>query len=206
MEASASVASRRVNQRVTNLVCVCQVTQVMLGLMVMSYSIPLHFTEVTEVVSLGVPWWSGLTVSVCMRLLCYLLGNRSAYERKQLLSWTLHIVLKCLSVLTDFPFPACVFGCMYVYVFVRSQFIAAGTVAIILDKYSTMKTVSEQTHTNMSEVFITAPENNITVCLCSSCSCPGGSWWNKTTSHEMLKCCVSLNHTRVVIIINSITS
>ncbi|XP_044042056.1 transmembrane protein 176 isoform X2 [Siniperca chuatsi] len=37
------------------------VSQVMLGLMVMSYSIPLHFTEVTEVVSLGVPWWSGLT-------------------------------------------------------------------------------------------------------------------------------------------------
>uniref|UniRef100_H3DKA6 Transmembrane protein 176 n=1 Tax=Tetraodon nigroviridis TaxID=99883 RepID=H3DKA6_TETNG len=37
------------------------VTQLMLGLMVMSYSIPLHFTEVTEVVSLLVPWWSGLT-------------------------------------------------------------------------------------------------------------------------------------------------
>lgn len=37
------------------------VSQVMLGLMVMSYSIPLHLTKVTEVVSLGVPWWSGLT-------------------------------------------------------------------------------------------------------------------------------------------------
>ncbi|CAJ1053260.1 transmembrane protein 176 [Xyrichtys novacula] len=37
------------------------VSQVMLGLMVMSYSIPLLFTEVTEVVLLGVPWWSGLT-------------------------------------------------------------------------------------------------------------------------------------------------
>lgn len=36
------------------------VSQVMLGLMVISYSIPLHFTEVTEVVSLRVPWWSGL--------------------------------------------------------------------------------------------------------------------------------------------------
>ncbi|XP_041640925.1 transmembrane protein 176 [Cheilinus undulatus] len=36
------------------------VSQVMLGLMVMSYSIPLHCTEVTEVVVLGVPWWSGL--------------------------------------------------------------------------------------------------------------------------------------------------
>ncbi|KAJ4926926.1 hypothetical protein JOQ06_014668 [Pogonophryne albipinna] len=37
------------------------VSQVMLGLMVVSYSIPLLFTEVTEVVLLGVPWWSGLT-------------------------------------------------------------------------------------------------------------------------------------------------
>ncbi|XP_035033726.2 transmembrane protein 176 [Hippoglossus stenolepis] len=36
------------------------VSQVMLGLMVMSYSIPLHVTEFTEVVTLGVPWWSGL--------------------------------------------------------------------------------------------------------------------------------------------------
>ncbi|XP_072239787.1 transmembrane protein 176 isoform X2 [Leuresthes tenuis] len=36
------------------------VSQVMLGLMVMSYSIPLHFTELTDVVALGVPWWSGL--------------------------------------------------------------------------------------------------------------------------------------------------
>ncbi|XP_029000074.1 transmembrane protein 176 [Betta splendens] len=36
------------------------VSQVMLGLMVMSYSIPLHFTQSTEVVILGVPWWSGL--------------------------------------------------------------------------------------------------------------------------------------------------
>ncbi|XP_071378919.1 transmembrane protein 176 [Centroberyx affinis] len=37
------------------------VSQVMLGLMVMSYSIPLLFTELTEVVNLGVPWWSGLS-------------------------------------------------------------------------------------------------------------------------------------------------
>ncbi|XP_054460418.1 transmembrane protein 176 [Anoplopoma fimbria] len=37
------------------------VSQVMLGLMVMSYSIPLHLTHITEVVNLGVPWWSGLT-------------------------------------------------------------------------------------------------------------------------------------------------
>ncbi|XP_028261932.1 transmembrane protein 176 [Parambassis ranga] len=36
------------------------VSQMMLGLMVMSYSIPLHFTELTEVITLGVPWWSGL--------------------------------------------------------------------------------------------------------------------------------------------------
>ncbi|XP_074543823.1 transmembrane protein 176 isoform X2 [Halichoeres trimaculatus] len=37
------------------------VSQVMLGLMVICYSIPLHLTEVTEVILLGVPWWSGLT-------------------------------------------------------------------------------------------------------------------------------------------------
>ncbi|XP_026159692.1 transmembrane protein 176 isoform X2 [Mastacembelus armatus] len=36
------------------------VSQLMLGLMIMFYSIPLHFTELTEVVSLRVPWWSGL--------------------------------------------------------------------------------------------------------------------------------------------------
>ncbi|KAM9315021.1 transmembrane protein 176 [Pholidichthys leucotaenia] len=37
------------------------VSQVMLGLMVMSYSIPLHcIPQTTEVVNLGVPWWSGL--------------------------------------------------------------------------------------------------------------------------------------------------
>ncbi|XP_008315995.1 transmembrane protein 176 isoform X2 [Cynoglossus semilaevis] len=36
------------------------VSQVMMGIMVMSYSIPLHVTEFTEVVTLGVPWWSGL--------------------------------------------------------------------------------------------------------------------------------------------------
>ncbi|XP_061844332.1 transmembrane protein 176 [Nerophis lumbriciformis] len=35
-------------------------SQIMLGLMIMSYSIPLHFTEFTQVVFLGVPWWSGL--------------------------------------------------------------------------------------------------------------------------------------------------
>ncbi|XP_053186495.1 transmembrane protein 176 [Scomber japonicus] len=42
------------------------VSQVMLGLMIMSYSIPLHFTEFTEVVILGVPWWSGLTLQTCL--------------------------------------------------------------------------------------------------------------------------------------------
>ncbi|XP_068176849.1 transmembrane protein 176 [Antennarius striatus] len=40
------------------------VSQVMLGLMVMSYSIPLHVTDATEVVTLGVPWWTGLTFIV----------------------------------------------------------------------------------------------------------------------------------------------
>lgn len=41
-----------------------QVSQVMMGIMVMSYSIPLHVTEFTEVVTLGVPWWSGLMVRI----------------------------------------------------------------------------------------------------------------------------------------------
>nr|XP_049577362.1 uncharacterized protein LOC125969396 isoform X10 [Syngnathus scovelli] len=36
------------------------VSQVVLGLMIMSYAIPLHFINHTEVVYLGVPWWSGL--------------------------------------------------------------------------------------------------------------------------------------------------
>lgn len=41
------------------------VSQVMLGLMIISYSIPLHLRpssiiEYTEVIKLGVPWWSGL--------------------------------------------------------------------------------------------------------------------------------------------------
>ncbi|XP_037546560.1 transmembrane protein 176 [Nematolebias whitei] len=36
------------------------VSQVMLGLMIISYSIPLHFTELSDVISLGVPWWTGL--------------------------------------------------------------------------------------------------------------------------------------------------
>uniref|UniRef100_A0A8C8CQ06 Membrane-spanning 4-domains subfamily A member 12 n=1 Tax=Oncorhynchus tshawytscha TaxID=74940 RepID=A0A8C8CQ06_ONCTS len=34
---------------------------IMIGLMVMSYSIPLLSTEFTEVVTFGVPWWSGLS-------------------------------------------------------------------------------------------------------------------------------------------------
>ncbi|XP_007574685.1 transmembrane protein 176 [Poecilia formosa] len=36
-------------------------SQVMLGLMVMTYSLPLHFIEHTHVVNFGVPWWTGLT-------------------------------------------------------------------------------------------------------------------------------------------------
>ncbi|KAF3687064.1 Membrane-spanning 4-domains subfamily A member 12 [Channa argus] len=36
------------------------VSQVMLGLLVISYSIPLHLTEATEVIVLGVPWWTAL--------------------------------------------------------------------------------------------------------------------------------------------------
>ena len=40
-----------------------QVSQVMLGVIVISYSIPLLFTEFTECVNFGVPWWSGLSVT-----------------------------------------------------------------------------------------------------------------------------------------------
>lgn len=40
------------------------VSQLMLGLMIILYSIPLHLTEHTEVVTLGVPWWSGITFVV----------------------------------------------------------------------------------------------------------------------------------------------
>lgn len=36
-------------------------SQLMLGLMIITYSIPLHLAEHTEVVWMGVPWWSGLT-------------------------------------------------------------------------------------------------------------------------------------------------
>lgn len=50
----------------TKFICVClrllQVSQVMVGLMVMSYSIPLCYAEITEVVGVAVPWWSGITV------------------------------------------------------------------------------------------------------------------------------------------------
>lgn len=37
------------------------VSQVMLGVIVMSYSVPLLRTEFTEVVNFAVPWWSGLS-------------------------------------------------------------------------------------------------------------------------------------------------
>lgn len=40
------------------------VSQLMLGLMIIMYSIPLHLAEHTEVVQTGVPWWSGLTFVV----------------------------------------------------------------------------------------------------------------------------------------------
>ncbi|XP_018593751.1 transmembrane protein 176 [Scleropages formosus] len=36
------------------------ISQVMVGLMVMSYSLPLLFTNFTQVVTFGVPWWSGI--------------------------------------------------------------------------------------------------------------------------------------------------
>ncbi|XP_024115685.1 transmembrane protein 176 isoform X1 [Oryzias melastigma] len=37
------------------------VSQVILGLMVMLYSIPLHLTQETQVVTFAVPWWCGIT-------------------------------------------------------------------------------------------------------------------------------------------------
>ncbi|RVE75828.1 hypothetical protein OJAV_G00002740 [Oryzias javanicus] len=37
------------------------VSQIILGLMVMLYSIPLHLTQQTKVVTFAVPWWCGLT-------------------------------------------------------------------------------------------------------------------------------------------------
>ncbi|XP_076004061.1 transmembrane protein 176 [Genypterus blacodes] len=36
------------------------ISQMMLGFMLILYAIPLLFTEITEVVQMGVPWWSGL--------------------------------------------------------------------------------------------------------------------------------------------------
>ncbi|XP_023701160.1 transmembrane protein 176 [Paramormyrops kingsleyae] len=40
------------------------VSQVMLGVMVISYSLPLHLTEYTEVMTFGVPWWSAIVFIV----------------------------------------------------------------------------------------------------------------------------------------------
>lgn len=37
------------------------ICQVMMGFMIISYSIPLLSAEITELVMFGVPWWSGLT-------------------------------------------------------------------------------------------------------------------------------------------------
>lgn len=78
-----------------------QVTQLMLGLMVMSYSIPLHLTEVTEVVRLLVPWWSGLAV---------LKYNKAISENPVYMfwcfliefQWVISIVVVCLSASPSF--------------------------------------------------------------------------------------------------------
>ncbi|XP_027001807.1 transmembrane protein 176 [Tachysurus fulvidraco] len=37
------------------------ISQVMLGFMIISYSVPLLSSEFTEVVTFGVPWWSGIS-------------------------------------------------------------------------------------------------------------------------------------------------
>ncbi|KAK3573203.1 hypothetical protein QTP86_015112 [Hemibagrus guttatus] len=38
------------------------ISQVMLGFLIISYSVPLLSDELTEVVTFGVPWWSGISV------------------------------------------------------------------------------------------------------------------------------------------------
>nr|XP_057940468.1 transmembrane protein 176 [Doryrhamphus excisus] len=72
------------------------VSQIMLGLMIMSYSIPLHFTEVTEVVFLGVPWWSGL-MFVMAGVVAVILDKRCTVRTYQV-SFMVNIVSMVLSV------------------------------------------------------------------------------------------------------------
>ncbi|KAI2668317.1 Membrane-spanning 4-domains subfamily A member 15 [Labeo rohita] len=42
------------------------VAQIVLGLLIISYSMPLLSAERTMILNFGVPWWSGLMVSVCL--------------------------------------------------------------------------------------------------------------------------------------------
>ena len=83
----------------------------MLGLMVMSYSIPLHLTEITEVVRLGVPWWSGLMVSVC-GVACFI---QISDETRGMFKLMLFSNVVFVSVLTVCLSPGCV--CVHVCVF-----------------------------------------------------------------------------------------
>ncbi|XP_078122999.1 transmembrane protein 176 isoform X2 [Sander vitreus] len=74
------------------------VSQVMLGLMVMSYSIPLHFTEVTEVIHLGVPWWSGLTF-IAAGVVAIILDKHSTMKSVCLLASLVSTVLSVVAVI-----------------------------------------------------------------------------------------------------------
>uniref|UniRef100_A0A672KUA0 Transmembrane protein 176 n=1 Tax=Sinocyclocheilus grahami TaxID=75366 RepID=A0A672KUA0_SINGR len=47
------------------------VAQIVIGLLIISYSIPLLSTEITMILNFGVPWWSGLMVSVFIALIMY---------------------------------------------------------------------------------------------------------------------------------------
>ncbi|XP_054634318.1 transmembrane protein 176 [Dunckerocampus dactyliophorus] len=72
------------------------VSQIMLGLMIMSYSIPLHFTKFTEVVFLGVPWWSGL-MFVIAGVVAVILDKRCTV-RTYRVSFVVNVVSMVLSV------------------------------------------------------------------------------------------------------------
>ncbi|KAF7213369.1 transcript variant X2 [Nothobranchius furzeri] len=109
------------------------VTQVMLGLMVMSYSIPLHITEATDVVTFGVPWWTGLTPQECVLLGR---GPHSPLEPLHPQGRTKEgpAVLLLVVIWT------CILeSCLQVPC--NTKFIAAGVIIAILETHCTMKTM-----------------------------------------------------------------
>ncbi|KAF7213370.1 transcript variant X1 [Nothobranchius furzeri] len=126
------------------------VTQVMLGLMVMSYSIPLHITEATDVVTFGVPWWTGLTYWTIKR------KRRSQWlfpkqpQECVLLGRGPHSPLEPLhpqgrtkegpAVLLLVVIWTCILeSCLQVPC--NTKFIAAGVIIAILETHCTMKTM-----------------------------------------------------------------